>query len=324
MTKISYHASHEQFNPRKLLELVQLAESNGFEGVLSSDHFSPWNDQQGESAFAWSWLGAAMQATNLSFGVVNAPGQRYHPAIIAQAGATLANMFPERFWMALGSGQALNEHITGTYWPDKTQRNERLKECADIIRRLWNGETVTHKGLVTVEEAKLYTLPENTPLIVGAALTEETAGWLGSWADALITISHPIEKLKKIIKAFKKGGGEGKPLILKYELSYHSDEEKALQGAYDEWKTNIFDSNMLAELRSAKEFQAAGQYVDKQAMYEHVKISADIDKHIQYLQEYMELDFDEIILHNVNINQEELITEFGSKVLPKIQQFVTH
>src|SRR5690606_17524275 len=147
---------------------------------------------------------------------------------IAQASATLAQMFPGRFWIALGSGQALNEHITGTYWPDKEQRNARLKECAEIIRALWKGETVNHRGLVCVEEARLYTRPEQPPMIAGAALTERTARWLGGWADALITVSHPIPELKKIIGAFEKGGGKGKPVIVKYQLSYAHEEEKAL------------------------------------------------------------------------------------------------
>ena len=320
MTKISYHASHEQINPRKLLHFVQLAEQNGFDGVLSSDHFYPWNNKQGESGFAWSWLGAAMQATSFTYGIVNAPGQRYHPAIIAQAAATLAQMFPHRFWIALGSGQALNEHITGTYWPDKEQRNQRLLECADIIKRLWKGEVVNHKGLVSVEEAMLYTLPDKPPLMAGAAITEQTAEWVGSWADALITISHPIDELKKVINAFRKRGGKNKPVIVKYQLSFDHDEEKALQGAHDEWKTNIFESRMLSELRNPEEFQAAGKFVEKKTMFDHVKISSDPEKHVSWLKEYISLGIHEIILHNVNTNQPEFIETFGQQVLPQLKK----
>ena len=139
---IGFHASHEQIDPRSLLAAVQAAEAAGFQAAMCSDHFSPWSARQGESGFAWSWLGAALQATSLSFGVVNAPGQRYHPAIIAQAAATLAQMFPDRFWVALGSGEAMNEHITGERWPAKSVRNARLRECVDIMRALFAGETV--------------------------------------------------------------------------------------------------------------------------------------------------------------------------------------
>jgi probable non-F420 flavinoid oxidoreductase len=229
--RIGYHASHEQFPPGRLLELVQHAESAGFEGVLCSDHFYPRSELQGESGFAWAWLGAAMQATALPFGVVNAPGQRYHPAIIAQAAATLAEMFPGRFWVALGSGQLLNEAITGDRWPVKAQRNERLRESADIIRRLWAGQTVTHYGHVTVEDAKLYTRPRRSPALIGAAITAKTAEWIGDWADGLITISHPVEELQGVIDAFRRGGGEAKPMYLKVQVSYHRDEKMARQAA---------------------------------------------------------------------------------------------
>src|SRR5687768_14125036 len=155
MTRIGYHISHEQCSPSLLLQYAQLAEKAGFQAALSSDHFHPWNGSQGQSGFAWSWLGAAMQATNLSYGIVNAPGQRYHPAIIAQAAATLAEMYPERFWLALGSGELLNEHITGDRWPNKAERNARLEECVGIIRRLWAGEQISFKGYVRIDEAKL-------------------------------------------------------------------------------------------------------------------------------------------------------------------------
>src|ERR671912_30728 len=128
MAQIGYHASHEQFTPGELIEYVVAAERAGFASVMSSDHFAPWSDAQGQSGFAWSWLGAALATTSLPFGVVNAPGQRYHPAIVAQASATLAVMFPDRFWIAVGSGQLLNEHITGDRWPAKPERNERLRE----------------------------------------------------------------------------------------------------------------------------------------------------------------------------------------------------
>jgi len=207
-----YHASHEQFKPSELVALVQQAESVGFRHSLCSDHYYPWSETQGESGFAWSWLGAAMQATSMSYGIVNAPVQRYNPAIIAQAVATLCEMFPERFWIAVGSGQFLNEHINGEKWPSKDIRNERLKECVDIMRALWPGEMVSHKGHVVVEEAKLYTRPNYMPTVIGAAITRKTARWVGSWADGMITTSKPYEELKATIDAFREGGGEGKPV----------------------------------------------------------------------------------------------------------------
>lgn len=316
MVKFAYHASHEQFAPSALLGWAQQAEQAGFTAITSSDHFHPWSDRQGECGFAWAWLGAAMQATSLPFGVVCAPGQRYHPAIIAQAAATLGEMFCDRFWVALGSGQAMNEAITGQPWPIKAQRNARLKECVDIMRALWAGETVTHHGLVQVEEAKLYSRPVHPPRIVGAAITPKTAEWVGGWADGLITISHPHDKLREVVEAFRRGGGEHKPMYLKVQLSYAPDQETALQGAYDQWRTNIFESQVLADFRVPSQFDAAATFVTPEDMYQHVRISADPQQHIEWLQKDIELGFETISLHNVNREHQQFIEVFGEQVLP--------
>lgn len=317
MVKIGYHASHEQFKPSELLNYVQQAEQAGFHLSLSSDHFYPWSEKQGQSGFAWSWLGAAMQATpNLSYRIVCAPGQRYHPAIIAQAAATLAELFPHRFWLTVGSGQALNEHITGDKWPCKSDRNSRLKECVDIIRALWAGETVTHRGLVTIEEAKLYTRPEINPLIIGAAITAKTAEWLGSWADGLITTSRPPEQLKEVVDAFYRGGGEGKPMILKVQLSYHANETIAKQGAFDQWRNNIFQSLVLSDLKNPEQFDALGEFVTLEEVENNVRISSDLKQHISWLKQDIKLGFNEIILHNVNREQKQFIEVFGKEIIP--------
>jgi coenzyme F420-dependent glucose-6-phosphate dehydrogenase len=318
MAKISYHVSHEQFPPSKLLEWVQKAEQAGFQGALSSDHFHPWSNVQGHSGFAWSWLGAALARTQISFGIVNAPGQRYHPAIIAQASATLAEMFPGRFWMALGSGQALNEHITGEVWPEKSLRNQRLLECVEIIKALWEGQTVSHDGLVRVDEAKLYSLPAQKPLIVGAAITPETAGWVAQWADAMITVSHPIDELKEMVKAFRAGGGEGKPLILKYHVSCDTSKERALKGAFEQWKTNIFKSHLLSDLRMPEQFESAAEFMEDKTIEDHVKIFNQAEEYVDNIRKHIELGFDEIVIHNVNQNQDYFIDFFGSKILPDL------
>src|SRR4029450_8000105 len=169
MTVIGFHCSHEQINPAQLLRDVQHAEQAGFTAGMSSDHFSPWSTRQAESGFAWAFLGAALATTGLPFGVVNAPGQRYHPAIIAQAIATLAEMFPGRFWLALGSGEASNEHVTGGSRAPKPVRMDRPRECVDVMRALFAGETVSHDGLVRVDRAKLWTRPERPPRILRGA-----------------------------------------------------------------------------------------------------------------------------------------------------------
>lgn len=319
MVIFGYHAAHEQFKPSALLQYVQLAEKAGFKCISCSDNFQPWSDRQGESGYAWCWLGAAMGASNLPYGVFSAPGQRYHPAIIAQAAATLGEMFPERFWLGLGSGEAINEQITGDFWPVKNVRNMRLKECVDVIRALWTGETITHYGLVNVESAKLYTKPAVKPLIIGSAMTPSTAQWLAGWADGLVTISQPSAQLQEIVAAFRQGGGEGKPMYLKVELSYADDEETALRGAFEQWRTNIFSSRVLTDLRHPHQFEAIGDLVKPADMYQYLNISADPQKHLEWLREYISLGFNQIYLHNVNREQEAFIEVFGEMVIPALQ-----
>jgi coenzyme F420-dependent glucose-6-phosphate dehydrogenase len=318
MAQIGYHASHEQFSPSELVRYAIMAEKAGFKAINSSDHFHPWGEAQGQSGYSFAWLGAAMQATSLPFGVVCAPGQRYHPAIVAQAAATLSEMFPGRFSMALGSGEAINERINGDRWPAKGERNERLLECADIIKRLLNGEMVSHKGLVTVNEARLYTLPAAPPPLMCAALSAETAAWAGSWADGLLTAHKPYEQLKQVVDAFRNNGGAGKPIYLKVQLSYARKHDEALQGAFEQWKTNIFQGIVLGDMPGPAHFDAAARFVKPEDMYEHVRISSDIEQHIEWLQEDIRLGFEKIILHNVNRDQETFMQDFGNLVLPQL------
>lgn len=316
---IGYQASHEQFKPSELLQLVALAEQAGFTSVNSSDHFHPWSKRQGQSGFAFAWLGAALQATRLPYGSVCAPGQRYHPAIVAQAAATLAEMFPGRFWIALGSGEAVNERITGAPWPIKAERNARLLECVQVIRQLFRGETVNHHGQVTVEGARLYTVPQQPPPLIAAAVTSETAAWAGSWADGLITVHKPHAELKETVEAFRSNGGAGKPVYLKVQLSYALTEEAAIRGAHDQWRTNIFNSTVLGDLWQVEQFDALGELVQPKEMTDMVRMSSSLQQHIDWIKRDMELGFERIILHNVNREQELFIRDFGEKVLPKLQ-----
>jgi coenzyme F420-dependent glucose-6-phosphate dehydrogenase len=314
---IGYHASHEQLGPDLLLEYVQLAERAGFTGAMSSDHFSPWSEEQSESAFAWAWLGAAMQATRLPFGIVCAPGQRYHPAIVAQAAATLSVMFPGRFWMAIGSGQAINEHITGERWPSKPERNARLRECADVIRALWAGETVDHRGLVTVEDAKLYTRPERPPMLVCAAITAETARWAGEWADAMITVNQPDDVLEGVADAFRSAAGAAKPMFLQVHLAWAPTDEEARENAWSEWRQNVGDSSVLTELRNPGQVARAGQHVRREDLDRAVRISADLDRHVAWLERDLER-FDAVYLHEIGRDQRRFIEVFGERVLPRL------
>lgn len=321
MTRIGYHASHEQFSPSDLLGLVQLAEQSGFEYVLSSDHIHPWSDAQDSSGFAWSWLGAALQATTLPFSVVSVPGYRYHPAVLAQAIATLNHMYPGRFTQpCLGSGEALNEHVIGGMWPRKQARNAVLQESVGVMRRLWAGENVTHVGAIAVEDAQLYTLPKEHPQVYGAALSEATAEWLGSWADGMVTVSDNIESLQRRVEAFRRSGGEAKPMILKAQLSYDASYEAALDGAVHQWRSTLLPASVLGELRSVDQFEAAGVLVGHELVEQKVKIITDPQECVTWIQQFIDLGFETVVLHNVNRDQEQFIHDFGKHALPLLKE----
>ena len=319
MTRVGFHASHEQLAPSALLHAAKRADQAGFDDVSCSDHIAPWGERQGHSGFAWSWLGAALEATSVRCGVVNAPVQRYHPAIIAHAIATLAEMYPGRFWTALGSGEALNEHITGERWPDKPTRDRRLLECVDIIKALLAGEEVTHDGLVTVDRAQLWDLPAEPPMLVGAAVSEGTARTVGGWADALITISQPHDVLRKVLDAFREGGGEGKPIFLQVHLSWDPDEATAEAVAHEQWRTNVFDSNLAWNLEVPAQFDAAAVHVTAADVREKVLVSSDLGQQLDWLQEYVALGVDSLYLHHVGQTQDAFIDAFAEHVLPSLQ-----
>ena len=318
MTLVGYHASHEQLPPSVLLEAARAAAEAGFGAVSSSDHVTPWSRAQGESGFAWAWLGAALQAVPVPFGVVNAPGQRYHPVIIAQAIATLAEMHPGRLWVALGSGEASNEHVTGEPWPAKPERNARLLECVEIIRRLLQGDEVSACGRVHVDRARLWTLPDRPPPLIGAALSESTAAWCGGWADGLITVHAPPERLRRVIEAFHAGGGEGKPVRVQVKVAWAPSDDEALVAAHEQWSTNVLDPVLMADLETVEQFEAAAAHVRPDDMRGAVLVSSDPKQHVAWLHEILDCGADELFLHHVPRDQQGFIDTFAAEVLPEV------
>jgi probable non-F420 flavinoid oxidoreductase len=313
--RFALHCSHEQIPPSRLLRSIRHAEEAGFDGGMSSDHFAPWSERQGESGFAWSFLGAALASTALPFGVVNAPGQRYHPAIIAQAAASLCEMFPQRLWIALGSGEAGNEHITGGGWPPKAMRNARLRECADVMRALFAGEEVSHDGLIRVDRARLWTLPETPPPLLCAAVSEPTARWGGEWADGLATVNAPLEHLRRMLDAF---GTEGRK-VLQVHLSYAASDEEALGIAHDQWRTNVFAPPLCWDLETPEAFDVAARLVRPEDVASKVLVSSDLGRFTGWLQELAALGFDDIALHHVGQDLDPFIDAFGEHVLPALR-----
>lgn len=256
---------------------------------------------------------------DVPFGVVTSPVGRYHPAVIAQAAATLAQMHGNRFWLAVGSGEALNESITGEPWPPKAARNDRLREAVEVMRALWRGERVDHHGRIVVQQARLYTLPEKPLPVLAAALSAETARWSGAWADGLITVSAPREKMRKVIDAFREGGGDGKPVHLQVKLSFADSDGDALDGAFEQWRTNVFEGSVSEQLRSPAQFEAAAAQVRREDMREFVRVSSDTGQQLAWLQEDFDLGVDQVYLHNVNRRQRQFVEAFGRDVLPQLR-----
>jgi coenzyme F420-dependent glucose-6-phosphate dehydrogenase len=316
---IGLHCSHEQHAPSALLRHAELGAQAGFVHAMCSDHFAPWSVRQGHSGFTWSWLASALQATPMSFGTVCAPGQRYHPAIIAQAAATLAEMYPTRHWLALGSGEALNESITGQPWPSKDDRKARLRECADIIRALWAGETVTMRGHVTAQDARLYVRPETRPLLIGAAISAETARWVGEWADGMVTVAGPRDSMREVVDAFRTTGG-GKPMFLQVPLSFARSDEEALAAALDQWRQVAVDQDELADLASPEAFDRRSANAQPEDIVTKVRVSSDVERQIAWLHEDAAMGFDRLYVHNVaRDHQERFIDAWAEHVLPRFR-----
>lgn len=318
MTDYGFHASHEQIAPGRLLADVQRAERAGFRLAMCSDHFAPWSVDQGHSGFAWSWLGAALATTDLDFGTVCAPGQRYHPSVVAQASATLAEMFPGRFWLALGTGQNMNEHITGDPWPAKDIRQARLEECVDVIRRLHAGEDVTHRGLVEVDRARVYSLPDTPPPLLGPALTPATAERAAAWADGLITVNADLETVAGIVRAYRGAGGRG-PLALQVHISIADTIDEARELARDQWRNNAVESPLDADLATPEELDLAGRYLPDEKIGDAVIVTDSVDDLVRRLREFEQLGFERIYLHHVARDQTAFLELARDELLPALR-----
>jgi G6PDH family F420-dependent oxidoreductase len=233
--------------------------------------------------------------------------------------ATLLDLFPERLVVSFGSGEASNEHVTGDRWPAKAERNARLLECVDAIRALLRGEEVSVDGLVRIDRARLWTTPAVVPPVYGAALSVETARWCGSWADGLLTVARRPADLRPLLDAFREGGGEGKPVAVQVKVAYAASDEEALAGAHEQWRTNVFDSTLMADLELVEQFEVAATHVPPSAVAEHVLVSSDPGRHADALHQLREAGADDLFVHDVTRGQEAFIDVYGDKVLPELR-----
>jgi coenzyme F420-dependent glucose-6-phosphate dehydrogenase len=323
---LGYAASFEQFHPTDLLNYSKQAEKAGFGAVMASDHFHPWVPSQGHSAFVWSWMGALGAQTNLRFGTgVTPPGYRYHPAVIAQAAATLEAMFPGRFYLGLGAGEALNEHIVGDYWPEAPVRLERLMEAIEIIQALFTGKVVKHRGVhFNVESAKIFTMPDVPPPIYVATSGPIMAQRTGKITDGMITVGAADEKIKGLLERYEKGAREaGKdpatmPRILQVKVSFADSEEQAVEYAMKEWPNGGMNFPK-ADIRNPEDFEAMSKLVRPENYKNRVLLTPDLSEHVAHIQHFIDLGFNEIYIHNVARNQEAFIEAYGKHVVPNLR-----
>ncbi len=328
---IGYAAMLEQFTPNDAIDFSEYAEQRGFSGTMAADHYQPWVPAQGQSGFVWNVLSALGQRTTGDLGPgVTAPTFRWHPAMVAQASATLAAMYPGRHWLGLGSGEALNEHITGGYWPETPERINRLFEAIDIIRKLFTaslaGKDTKHSGTYyKLETTRLWTMPEVAPPIMVATAGPVTAKRAGKNADGLITVGAPIDKIAHLFDRFDAGAREaGKdpslaPKVLQLHMSWAPTYEEALTNAMVEWPNGGMKFPK-ADIRSPFELEQMAKLVRPEDFEGRMVISEDPDVHRAHIQKFVDLGFDRIYLHNVGRDQRAWIDEFSSSVLPHLSR----
>ncbi len=328
--QIGFAAMLEQNPPHRILELVQRAEAAGFRGVMASDHFQPWLPRHGAASHVWTMLGALGGVTRGDLGPgVTTPTFRTHPAVVAQAAATLGALFPGRAWLGIGSGEALNEHITGQYWPEAPERIERMFEAVEIIRKLFvasrAGRDVRHSGtFFRMEATRLWTMPEVAPEICIATAGPQTARRAGRVADGLVTTPAAAERLEALLSRFSEGAREaGRDpgrlrRIVQLHLSWAPTDEEALSHAVASWPQAGLRFSR-SDVRSPFEFEQIARLVRPEDVATGIVASADPDVHRAAIQRYVDLGFDRIYLHNVAPGQDEWIDVFGRDVIPKVR-----
>ena len=328
---IGYAAQLEQFHPNEILEYAALAEQHGFRGVMAADHFQPWTPRQGQAGYVWNVLSALGQTTSHDLGTgVTAPTFRSHPAVVAQASATLAAMYPGRHWLGLGSGEALNEHITGQYWPEAPERINRMFDAVDVIKKLFAaslaGRDAKHSGpYFTLESSRLWTMPETAPEILVATAGPVTAKRAGRTVDGLITVGAPLDTVARLLQRFGEGARDAgrdpatMTKVLQLHLSWAPTEEEARLNAVEEWPNGGMRFSK-SDIRSPHDFEQIAKTVRAEDFEGRVLISSDPDAHRASIQRYLDLGFDRVYLHNVGRNQAEWLEVFGRDVLPGLRR----
>ncbi len=328
MLKLGWKAGPEQYQPNELLDYVIAAENAGFESVDVSDHFHPWSEQ-GHACFTWSWLGAAAVKTkSIELGPgVTCPILRYHPSIIAQASATIDNLAPGRTYLAVGTGEALNEYSAVGMWPGYDERQSMMLEAIQLIRALWSGAEVTFDGVYySTQKARLYTPPVSKLPIYISSLVPESAAFAGRYGDGLITVANDPNTLREIVNDFEEGARDmgkdpsGMPRLLEVNVAYTDDFDSAARCFKEYWAgamvPALFNERIYTPAMSARN----GSVIGNDILRHKLCISGDPEEHVKFARQFIDMGFTHLYFHSAGPDQRDFLVGYGRDVLPRIRQ----
>ncbi|MEV0531848.1 TIGR03557 family F420-dependent LLM class oxidoreductase [Kitasatospora sp. NPDC050463] len=314
MTEYGYFLSCEEFTPDQLLDQARRAADAGFTRLAISDHFHPWNDAQGNSPFVWSMIGALSRTVDLPVTtLVTCPTVRLHPAVTAQAAATSGVLLDGRFTLGVGTGEALNEHVHGDRWPSFDERAEMLAEAVEVMRELFTGRQVSHRGrYYTVDNARLYTVPDRPPPIYVSGFGPGAAALAGRIGDGFVTMTPD----RDLVGEFHSAGGAGKPVIGGVKVCWSDDRDKAVDLVHRLWSTELLPGELAQLLPTPTHFEQACELVTPEMVGTTVTCGNDTEEHIATLRSYVEAGFDEVYVGQIGPDNEAFFDHYRSAVLP--------
>lgn len=327
MAQLGWKAGTEQFSPDQLLEAAVAAEEAGFDSIDASDHFHPWAEA-GQACFVWTWLGAAAARTKrITLGTgITCPILRYHPAVIAQAAATVAALAPRRFFLGVGTGEALNEYSATAQWPEYGARRRQLGEAIELMRKLWSGEKITHKGeFYQTRQAKLYTLPEQEIPIYVSTMVPASAAFAGRYGDGLITVGgEEPETYRQIFDNFASGAKEAGreetgPRMVEIAVEFTADSKKAIEERKRYWAGTFVPALFTQKIYTPEMSEQNGSVVGADVIEQSVCISDDPEEHVKVARRYIDMGFDHLIFHAAT-DQRAFLENYGRHVLPRLRE----
>ncbi|MBO0840152.1 MAG: TIGR03557 family F420-dependent LLM class oxidoreductase [Sciscionella sp.] len=314
--KLGYFLASEEYGPRELVRQAKLAEAAGFDRLWISDHFHPWNDHQGNSPFVWSVIGALSEVTRLPITTaVTCPLIRTHPAIVAQAAATAAVQTDGRFTLGVGTGEALNEHIFGAHWPASDVRRAMLTEAVELIRALHRGGELTYRGQhYTVEQARIYTLPEQPVPIYVSAFGPKAAKLAGQIGDGFISMLPRAT----LVRAFRDNGGGRQPAQAGLKVCYARSESDGVRTAHRLWANDVLPGELAQLLPTPRQFESASTLVDPDAVANAMPCGPDPERYVRAIGEFDAAGYDELYVQQIGTDQRAFFDFWADKVAPRL------